>query len=216
MKIITTLLIFILYSCQSEPDQKQMSLVQNNQKLIEKNHQLLKTLPDRNYKGIEVIYASVGKPYYSWLGHIALRLNGSGKTPQEDLVLSYLPLFNTPKVDNLKAYYGGTYPVFPQLSSFQEIRKEYVDGEKRYLDRFILKLSTEQIGKIKNQLTKLISKKDIGTFGFKRKNCTHYPMQFLASIGLRLDREKTTFPINFIYYLESLNLIEKQLPRITP
>ena len=216
MKIILTFLIFALYSCQSEPDQKQQGLVQDNEKLILKNQELLKTLEKRQYTGIDIIYASIGKPYYSWLGHIALRLKGSGLSPEEDLVLSYLPLFNSAQVDNLAAYYGGKYPAFPLLKTFGEIKKEYVSGEKRYLDLYPLKLTKKQKAQIKPHLIKEISQKELGSFGFKRLNCTHYPLQFLSNLGLGLDREKTTFPINFIYYLQSLDLLDKQLPRIAP
>jgi len=228
MKSISFILIAAILSACSGPSELEireatLKRAQQNEKMLKENSNYLPLVeaPDFNFYGLEAIYVEIGRPYYSWIGHVFIRLVGSGKTPLEDLGISFLPMFDTPITENLRAYYGGDknkpgYPIFPVVKTWKEFLSDYVQKENRYVDRYVIK-STPELRKNfhKVLLSWMRDYKNIGEFSFKRGNCTYWQLELMKKSGFQVDPKVVVFPINFIYYLKEQNLLSFTYPRIT-
>lgn len=212
MKILFLILI-LACSCSGPDSSVSTDLLRKRlaerQKLFDENQKIqpLVTNDSFSFYGLEAIYVSIGRPYYSWIGHVFIRMVGSGKTPDDDLGISFLPVFDDASTDNLKAYYGG-YPIFPVVKTWREFLHEYVEVENRTIDRHILLTSKAQRDNFKSTLRKWVkSPTEIGDFSFKRHNCTYWQLKLMKEAGFPVDPLNVVFPINFIYYLQDQKLI---------
>ena len=123
------------------------------------------------FDSVELVHIGPGKAYFSWWGHLLLRLRGSGKTPDEDLALSILADFSDYPVNRWKAGFGG-YTPFPKLDIFRAYEVEYFDTEGRFMRRIPLKSTEESRHALLEVLREWVRYPDrFGTYKFFSVNC---------------------------------------------
>lgn len=219
-KYILILFTILFFSCQKSSSQdiedKKQQKLHDNQLLLNENAIVQADIDKRSLRieAIEMVYVSTGSAYYSWLGHALLRLVGSGKTPEDDWTISFLPLFDTPTTDNIKAYYGG-YSIFPVIKKWSEFVKEYVVDEDRYLERHLLKSNEEQRQRLSSFVIQMAKKPlELGQYSFKRLNCTYWQLYILEQAGITVDKNIPFFPIDMMNYLIKEGFVEKSYSKI--
>lgn len=220
MNYIFTLLTLFFFSCQKTSSQdfedKKQQKLHNNHLLLNENAIVQANIKERSLKidAIEMVYVSTGSAYYSWLGHALLRLVGSGKTSDDDWTISFLPLFDTPTTDNIKAYYGG-YSIFPVIKKWSEFVNEYVVDEDRYFERHLLKSNEEQRQRLSTFVIEMAKKPlELGLYSFKRLNCTYWQLYILEQAGIPVDKNRPFFPIDMMNYLIEEGFVEKTYSKI--
>lgn len=222
MKAIYILSLFFLTSC-SGPSPEEFTAARikreaENNKLMEDNKRYSPMVlsSEFSFKSIELVYVQVGPIYYSWLGHVLMRFEGSGKTPDEDITLSFLPMIDVPIMDMIKGFYGH-YIIFPVIKPWKEYLDQYVQKEERYIDRHEIAATLEQKEKLKQVLKSWVARPTTtGPFSFRRKNCTYWQLKILKEAGLPVNDNLVFFPVDLFEYLKKENLISKSHPRIMP
>ena len=200
MKLAKLLLLLVVISCSGKDQSKAAKDAfynEHNQMLFEnKERSKLILKQDFEYRGLEFIYVDFGKIYYSFWGHGLVRFVGSGKTPLEDLTLSFIADFNDYNLDNMKAYFGG-YDVLPELKPLKTYMDEYIKDESRFMHRYILQTTVEQ----RHKFLKLIQdwvrdNKKPGTYTFRENNCSGLIMKALNFSGISPIEDIETYPFD--------------------
>jgi hypothetical protein len=211
------LLIFIFLSCQPKTEQKtstaQIKFEKKRLVNLEKNRisseKFLRNI--EQVKGLEIIYISPGKNYYSWLGHLILRFTRDSLDPAGDYSVSFVADFKDFKLDMIKAYFGG-YEVLPEIKTFQEMIQDYVITEDRYMKRFKLKIEKTKLRSILSTLKQWILDPSIpGAYSFRRNSCTALPLRLLVN-GMDIDPDYIGFPIDVVNYFKAKKLVEYSYP----
>lgn len=156
---------------------------------------------EENIVGIEVIIAagSDNEAYSKW-GHAMLRFIDNDKDFSNDLVLSLAAWVNTPVLDKWKGL-KGDYPMSVSIRPLGEFWKEYLTGEKRPLNRFIIptnnKLRKNLISTIQNWATTEEGKKELGSYTFLSNNCAGALSHLLAKSGFPTNFFQAKIPTHF-------------------
>jgi hypothetical protein len=136
-----------------------------------KIHQNAILSSDFKFNHLELVEVSAGKKYFSLWGHLMLRFSGSGKTPDDDLVLSFLADFNDFPVSNLKASTGG-YVVMPKIGTVLQYKNEYEKGEGRSITFHPILVENQKNLKLLNVLRQwIIHPEEAGGYSFFYNNC---------------------------------------------
>lgn len=200
MKPVKLLILLMVISCSGKDQSKAAkdSFYQEHNQMLFENKERSKLIleDDFEYRGLEFIYVDFGKIYYSFWGHGLVRFVGSGKTPLEDLTLSFIADFNDYNLDNMKAYFGG-YDVLPELKPLKTYMDEYIKEESRFMHRYILQTTVEQ----RDRLLKLIQdwvrdNKKPGTYTFRENNCSGLIMKALNLSDISPIEDIETYPFD--------------------
>jgi hypothetical protein len=216
MKIVKALILLMFLSCSGK-DQSQ----QAKEKFYREHKEMLKDNKTRSelilkesfsYRGLEFIYVDFGKIYYSFWGHALIRFVGSGKTPLDDLTLSFIADFNDYNLDNWKAYFGG-YEVLPELKPLRDYMDEYIKGESREMHRYIFQTTQDQ----RDDFLKLIrswvkDNKKPGPYTFRKNNCSGLIMKALYEAKISPIKDIETYPFDMPIQFHQAKLIK--LPKI--
>jgi hypothetical protein len=120
-------------------------LAQDNILKLEK---LLKSQNQKEIIGMELIIAGPSAiRIESTFGHALLRFIDNDPDPYNDVTLAFVADVPTPSTSIFKGVYG-SYKVIADVQSFGLFLSLYTYGEGRYLERYPLDLSSEQIQKI--------------------------------------------------------------------
>lgn len=210
------LLNTFLIGCSKKNDEKTiLEKRKNHQSFLARNRTRAQIVlkKDFNFYGIEIIYVQPGESYYQWFGHSLIRFVGSGKSPLEDITISFIADFNDDELDPIKAYYGG-YEVLPVIKKWSGTIQEYIVTENRYIDRFIFLSTESQRNIILEELRDWIKDPKVpGTYSFRRNGCTALLLKLLAK-ATKVDGEKVVFPVEVVPYLKKIGLISWQYRRL--
>lgn len=149
---------------------------------------------------LELILVAPGKTYFSWWGHLLVRLRGSGASPPADVVVSFLADFADFPVDRWKASFGG-YDILPRLITYEEAETEYVRGENRSFTCFSLETNAEQRKRFLEVLCRwATSPTTAGTYRFFSHNCVGLVSHILqdAQVLPKQTGRFAIFPSKFI------------------
>ncbi len=159
-------------------------------------NEMIARLVDESFRldSLDLIYVSAGKAYFSWWGHILLRLRGSGATPDDDVVVSFLADFADFPVSRWKASFGG-YEVLPRLVTYREAAHEYIQGENRSFTPYLLVTTPEQLSLFLRTLRLWAQNPATpGTYTFFNHNCAGLVSHLLRDSQV-LSSEQGPFPI---------------------
>ncbi|MFA6236576.1 MAG: DUF4105 domain-containing protein [Bacteriovorax sp.] len=175
--IFLGVLLFLGYHSallQDRSSKEYYSWLKVHQDEIVRSQKKQKILLEKDFKfnGLEIIIVSEGEKYYSWWGHILLRLVGSGNdNPDEDLVISFLADFNDFPLNKLKAGLGG-YEVMVKTDTLAQYKKEYMEKEHRTMSYSTLISTAEQNSRLLSTIrTWILNPKTPGLYSFFFKNC---------------------------------------------
>jgi len=123
----------------------------------------------------------------STFGHALIRFVDNDEDPYNDITLAFVADVPTPSTSVLKGVFGG-YDVIVDVQSFGLFLSLYTYGEGRYLERYPLDLSSEQIQKLGGSIVNSyntgtdIFSKDLkrSRYSFFRKNCSTLLAAFLS------------------------------------
>ncbi len=180
--------------------QKQEEAKTSNQKYLE---ELVSN--EENIIGIEVIVAagSDNEAYSRW-GHAMLRFIDNDKDFSNDLVLSLAAWVSTPVIDNWKGL-KGDYPMSVSIRPLGEFWKEYLTGEKRPLNRFIIptnsRLRKNLISKVFSWATTEEGKKELGNYTFLSNNCAGALSHLFTTSGFPTNYFQAKIPTHFESWL---------------
>ncbi len=217
MSIMLMILVTLL-GCSKEPPTKEelLKFETENQKFLDSVKKMSDLVLSSDFKidGVEVVYVQAGEIYYQWLGHVLIRFVGSGKSPDQDLGVSFIADFNDFNLDNLKAYYGG-YEVLPIIDKWENYINDYLVKEDRYIDRYILPLSKEQRKRLADVMKSWIKDPTIpGPYSFRRNSCTALLLRLLASVEEKINGDEVVFPVEVVPYLKSVGKINYRYERL--
>jgi hypothetical protein len=191
------------YSVSEEEFRKE-----HNQFLKDNRFQASKILSDNfRFNRIELVFIDIGPIYYSWWGHIALRLISGNKKEESDLTIDFIADFNDYKTDNLKAYFGGYDPLV-QVREYSKLYTDYSLKEGREMSSYPIimnKLQRKTFLKVLRQW--IINPKSAGTYTFRRNNCSGLLLKLLHSSGLNLSKDFSFYPFDIATELMSRGVI---------
>lgn len=118
------------------------------QDLLQDNNQhfqrLYKRFKNNHIIGLEVIIASSSwSNIESGFGHTMLRFVDNYGTPDDDIVVSFIADVDSNSLNYIKGIFGG-YSVFPLFKTLRSFMNDYINTQRRDLDRYII-LSTKEI-----------------------------------------------------------------------
>lgn len=140
---------------------------------------------DFKFNNLEIVIVSEGEKYYSWWGHIMLRLVGSGNgNPDDDLAISFLADFNDFPLNKIKAGLGG-YEVMVKTDTLAQYKKEYMEKEHRKMTYNTLLSTKDQNSRLLQTIRKwILNPKTAGIYSFFFKNCVGLMNHLLYEAGI--------------------------------
>ncbi len=169
------------------------------QDLLSKNNKLFNRLYRRfqanQIVGIEVLIASSSwSAIESGFGHTMLRFVDNTGTPDDDIVVSFIADVDSVSLDYIKGIFGG-YSVFPIFKTLRSFMTDYVNVQKRDLDRYIILSTAEIRSNFINELKKNIDEIN----NFQKENLPN--VLKVAMDELKVHADKKYGPNNYGYKL---------------
>jgi hypothetical protein len=128
---------------------QEVEMYQENEKLLKR---LEKRLTNGQVIGIElVIAAPTSIRFESKWGHSMMRFVDNVRTSNNDIALGFIADLDTPKTSYIKGAIG-SYPVFPMLKTLGGFTEQYIKGEDRALNRYIIPTTPAMIQKMITRL----------------------------------------------------------------
>ena len=202
-KLLILLSFLTLLACSKNESntsakQTEAQFYKEHNQMLADNAKRVETIlnDDFAFSGLEYIYVDFGKIYYSFWGHALIRFVGSGKSPNEDITLSFIADFNDYELDNWKAYFGG-YEVLSVIKPLSAYMDEYIVGESRKMYRYVLNASQKEREKFLNIIRSWIKDtKKAGPYTFRVNNCSGLIMKSLHQAGISQISNYETYPFD--------------------
>lgn len=172
---------------------------------------LLKSLNIENL-GLEVWVAHPnGGSLESRFGHTFLRIVGSGKTPSEDIIISFIA--QTPYDFRYLDGITGAYPVTIQAITLEQTLDQYVVNEGRVVTAIIVPSTNEgRRSLIENLIRMHKEPKNNGHYYFFGRNCTSVLQAILVQNNIISILSETQFPtkIDDVFLTNGVSVFPKR------
>lgn len=120
----------------------QVQMYQENEKLLAR---LEKRLSKGQIIGIELVTAApTDIRFESKWGHTMMRFVDNVRSSNNDISLGFIADLESPKTNYVKGLIGG-YPVYPILKTMSGFTEQYIKGEDRALDRYVIPTTPEMV-----------------------------------------------------------------------
>lgn len=178
-------------------NQEQFRIIRSHYaQLLKRNFSRLDSLLEQNkIIGIEYIFAGPSHMRVeAMFGHALLRFIDQDGDPYNDLVVAFVADVDEPKVSATKGIFG-QYPMVIDILTFGQFSIMYMESEGRYLERYPLSLTDEQIQLAGRKLIAMGQKQDVAEtnkksmyYSFFNKNCARTMALFLEELVGRSPR----------------------------